>query len=246
MSWKDWKLPGGHNLRDEPLHLAPRKVPSAIDEITADARSVAADSSTSIGDVNSYIDLHDMVRTRVDAPYFLGPLGRAAICLRLSSHWVHDLAGVHRGLRERKPTLHFTDYLDGGYPILRTVLILPIPDEEPLMFESALQLTHGDVQEFYVAAMGTEKIELHISHTVDQLRLSAACTARSIQRVLGRAMDTLRKAPLPSDEADFAQAMDRMDEDFPALTDGLSKDTEVALDPIGNANNIVEVHLTFN
>lgn len=246
MSWKDWKLPGGQSLRDEPSSLPQRRVPSTIDEMTAEARSVGFGTSTSMGSLDTYLDLHEMVRTRVDAPYFLGPLGRAAICLRLSSHWVHDLAGVHRGLRERKPTLHFTDYLDGGYPILRTVLILPIPDEEPLMFESALQLTHGDVQEFYVAAMGTEKIELYVSHTVDQLRLSAGCTARSIQRVLGRAMDTLRKAPLPSDETNFAQAMDRMAEDFPALTDGLSKDTEVALDPICKADNIVKVHLTFN
>lgn len=246
MSWKDWKLPGGQNLRDEPSPLPPRRVPSTIDEMIAEARSVAADTSTSTGSLNTYLDLHDMVRTLVDSPYFLGPLGRAAICLRLSSRWVPDLAGVHRGLRERKPTIHFAGYLQGGYPILRTVLLLPIPDEEPLMFESALKLTNGDVQEFYVAAMGTEKVELHVSHIVDQQRLSAAYTSRSIQRVLGRAIDTLRKAPLPSNEADFAQAMDRMGEDFPALTDGLSKDTEVALDPIDNANNIVMVDLTFN
>lgn len=245
MSWKDWKLPEGHSPREEPRGLPPRRVPSTVDDMTAEARSMAADSSTSTGSMVNFVDLHDMVRTRVDALYFLGVLGRAAICLRLSSRWVHDLAGVQRGLRERKPTLHFTDYLQGGYPILRAVLFLPVPGEEPLMFESALRLTEGDVQEFYLAAMRTEKIELHVSHAVDRKRLSAACAARGIQRVLGRAMGTLRKVPLPSDDTDFAPAADRMREDFPDLTGGLSKDTEITLDSIGKADNIVRVQLTF-
>jgi hypothetical protein len=245
MSWKDWKLPGGHSSRDEPRYLPQRRVPSTIDDITAEARSQAAETSTQIGSEHTYFDLHDTVCTRVDSPYYLGLLGRAAICLRLSSQLVHDLAGVHHGLSERKPTLHFTDYLQGGYPILRTVLLLPIPGEVPLEFESPLRLTDGDVQEFCLAAIRTEKIELHISHTVDQKRISATCVAHRVERVLGRAMDTLRKEPLPSDDADCAQAVDRMAEDFPALTDGLSNDTEVALDPIGKANNVVQVVLTF-
>ncbi|MGH3807060.1 MAG: hypothetical protein ACRDRU_10585 [Pseudonocardiaceae bacterium] len=243
MSWKDWKPPEGHSLRAEPSHLPPRWVPSTTDEVTAEARSSAG---SGIGDVSVYVDLHDMVRARVDSLYLLGLMGRAQICLRLSWHWVHGLAGVHRGLREQKPTLHFVGYLGGGYPILRTVLILPIPGKEPLMLESASRPTNGDVQEFYVAAMGTEKIELYISHTVDQRRLGAACTARSIQRVLGKAMDTLCKAPLPSDDAGFAQAADRMAKGFPVITDGLSNDTRVSLDLIGKADNVVNVHVTFN
>jgi hypothetical protein len=242
MSWKGWKLPGGHSPREESRRLPPRRVSSTIEETTAEARSWAGPS---VGRVRHYLDLHEMVSARLDAPFFLGVSGRAAICLRLSSRWVPDLTGVQRGLNERKPTIHFTDYLTGSYPILRTVLFLPIPGEEPLMFESAWRLTEGDVQEFYLAAISTEKIELHVSHVDDQKRLSAACTASGLQRVLERAMDAFLKVPFPPDDADFKMAAERMTKDFPNLTDGLSRDTEIFLDPVDNASSIVTIELTF-
>jgi hypothetical protein len=248
MSWQDWKLPGGGSARDERIQPMPqRRVPSTIDEVTAGLRARAAGAGKGVGGAAEFVDLHTLQSTRIDAPHFLGMQGRALICLHLSPELVENLDGVIHGLSKQPPNIHFTAYLRGGYPILRTVLLLPIPGQGPLMFESPLLLTNGDVQEFCVAATGPdETIELHINHTADERKVSVACLAHRVRNILGVAIDAVRKAPLPPDDAGAVQAVDRMAEDFPQFTDGLSADTVVILEPVRGVSGLVKVELSFS
>lgn len=240
--FESWSAPGGQRLRQTSAGLLPaRRTPSWMDDIRESLRQTVSERTTQAGVGQEFVSFHESVAADPDKPYYTAINGRAAICLLLSPAYICDVEDLI-SISEKGGNLHFHAYTR-AYPILRTVLILP--SRRPLMFESPLILTNGDVQEFIIAALGTEKIELHISKTNEERRLSATCKAHRVRIVLSEAVDALRYLDHPPDDDRIQDAITLMGEDFPEFTDGLSRDTLVLLEPFDAATSYAAVELDF-
>jgi hypothetical protein len=191
------------------------------------------------------LTFHDFVRTRVDWPFFLGIDDRAAVCVRLSQKLTPDLDGVARGLDAQGPTLLFAAYRGGGYPLLRTVLLLPAHGPYPLEFEAPLVLSQGDVQDFCIALLDTGMVELHVSHTTDRRMLSVGFSAPEGREVLLRVIRQIMGAPYPADETGVPQAIDQMGADFPEFTSGLTRRDAVSLKDARPVDSTAKIEISF-
>jgi len=237
-----WLTPQGQPLGKAPADwLPPRLSPSWMDNLRDSLRRVAAQKSTNVGVVSAPVSFDDIVDDRPDAPYFTALNGRAGICLRLSPQNAPSIDSLLPAGRQ-DTGLHFQAYTRGGYPILRTVLLLPT---EATSFESPLFLTNGDVQEFIIATLDSEIIELHLSKTDDDRSLSVVCQAHGVRAVLGNALDALRPLDHSADDDQRRHALDRMTADFPEVTDGLSERTQVVLHPTNSVSPVVTVEMHF-
>jgi len=238
-----WLTPQGQALGKAPADWLPaRRSPSWMDSIRDSLRREGAQKSTTIGGAAEQVSFDDIVDDLPDQPYFTALNGRAGICLRLSPDKAPSIDSLLPAGRQ-DTELHFQAYTPGGYPILRTVLFLPI---EALMFESSLFLIDGDVQEFIIAALDSEIIELHISKTDDDRSLSVVCQAHGVRTALGNALDSLRPLDHSADEDQRRSALDRMTQDFPEVTDGLSERTQVMLHPTHSMSPVVTVEMHFD
>ena len=238
-----WRTPGGQPLRkDHKNWLPPRRSPSWMDDLNDSVRSGASQRSTQVGSNEIVVGFTDSVANSPDKPYYTALNRRAAICLRLSPVNAPSIESLFP-VNQKGANIHFHAYTK-GYPILRTVLLLPT--KEFLQFESPLILTNGDVQEFIIAALETEKVELHIGKTDDDRSLSLDCLAHRIRIVLGNALDALRPFDYPAEDDRIRDALDHMALDFPEFTDGLSDRTLVVLQPNEFASTIATVGMSFS
>ncbi len=206
-----------------------------MDRLRESARLTASDTTSMAGKVTMTSSFDDYVGDRTDSAYYIGLCGRAAICLRLTSAYLSSLTEL-TPVGTKGAGLYFHPYT-GTYPILRAVLTLPTA--ESLEFESPLLLTNGDVQEFVTATLESEIVELHISATGGDASLSMAFLAHGIRRILGGAISSLMAFDHPPDDDRIRAAVDQMAVDFPRVTDGLSPEGLVTLEPHGGATTFV-------
>lgn len=241
--FESWSSPGSQPLRKTSAGLLPvRRTPGWLDDIRKSMRQEISGRRAATGSLYHVVSFTDSVAADPDKPYYTALSGRAAICLLLSPAYISDIEELIP-VSEKGASLHFRSYTR-AYPILRTVLILPT--SPPLTFESPLILSNGDVQEFVIAAFDTEKIELHISKTDEERSLSLTCKAHDIRTVLGGAVDALRNLDHTPDEDRIQNAITLMREYFPQLTDGLSRETKVFLEPFDAAESYAVIEMDFS
>jgi hypothetical protein len=235
--FESWRSPeGGETLPQAGLaSLPPRKAPSSMDQLRESARQTASDYTSMAGKVTVTSSFDDFLAERTDSPYYLGLCGRAAICLRLTPAYISSLNELIPVATDGAK-LYVHPYTE-RYPILRTVLTLPTA--EPLEFESPLLLTNGDVQDFVTAVLQSEIVELHIGATGTDRSLSMAFRAHRIRDILGGAISCLMAFEHPPDDDRIRAAVNQMAVDFPRVTDGLSPDSLVTLEPQAPATNFV-------
>ena len=244
MNIDDWKTPEEQDPQRMRRLFPPRRVPSYEDDLYTMLRAQSA-RSTYIGNAGTHVDLLDLVRTRIDAPFFIGLQGRAAICLRLSGRMVPDLDAPALGFDDPDPTFLIAAYLHGGYPLLRTVLLLPVDSAYPLEFEAPLVLSQGDVQEFCIAMLKSRKVELHIGHVTDNRSLSVEFSVPGADNVLSRAIRDITANVYPADESGVVAAINRMSVDFPEITGGFTERDAVRLKGAEPVSSIVYVEISF-
>ena len=71
------------------------------------------------------------------------------------------------------------------------------------------------------------------------------CLAHGVRAVLGNALDSLRPLDHSADDDRRRHALDRMTQDFPEVTDGLSERTQVVLHPSKSVSPVLTVEVHF-
>jgi len=164
---------------------------------------------------------------RDDAPLFVGIDGRAAVLLRLTGKQRPDLNHLDEALHDDGVQLYLEGHRLDRYGMLRVVLRLP--DTDPGLFEAALSLSHGDVQEFVAAAYAHESVELHVFHATDDRALSSTCTGPGLHRLIREAVDAILDADHPATVAEQQEPVAELAGRFRQPADGLSDETMVRL-----------------
>ncbi len=164
---------------------------------------------------------------RDDAPLFVGIDGRAAVLLRLTGKQRPDLNHLDEALHDDGVQLYLEGHRLDRYGMLRVVLRLP--DTDPGLFEAALSLSHGDIQEFVAGAYAHESVVLHVFHATDDRALSSTCTGPGLHRLIREAVDAILDADHPATVAEQQEPVAELAGRFRQPADGLSDETMVRL-----------------
>ncbi|MCU7890437.1 MAG: hypothetical protein KZQ78_02020 [Candidatus Thiodiazotropha sp. (ex Ustalcina ferruginea)] len=211
-------------------YLFPRRLtPSTEDDILDGLNSGVVGTQTG---ASALITLFvDAVKHRQDAPIYLTLSDNAAICLHLSEKQSSDADGLIDMLLKQGAQLYLQAYMAGDCPILRAVLLMLDHSEGLLSFESPLLLTNGDVQTFCDTVLGTERIQLHIMFSTTDKLIAIECLAHGVRRLLGGALDDIRRTYKNWGDPEAAPAsVAQMEQDFPQITSGLDPTQAVRLE----------------
>lgn len=154
--------------QDQPTALLPPRISSSLE----DSLSAQASEAYQMGDINEVkisSTWKDFFKKRpADIPYFDAYQGDPFIAVVISRENVPGLEIIKQTLLSgRDPGLHVQAYLEGGYPIIRSVFCFKDNPLDPLYLEAPLCIEDGSIQEFYNAIDGSEKINIIISHVSD-------------------------------------------------------------------------------
>lgn len=218
--------------------LPPRRSPSYLDRLRDDARDFTPSQH---GTASIYVTFLELMPTRVDAAFYTGIEGRAAICLQLSPAMATSLDDLLPVVRQGA-NLHVMPWTE-SYPLLRTVLMLPPPLDT--VCESMLVLTEGNVQEFLTDALRTGTVELHIGVAGVSGGIALGCRAHGLAELLGGAVEELCRHDHPADDARYCDAVERAECAYPHVTSGLSRATAVILQPTGHVSGLTMVELRY-
>lgn len=216
--------------------LPARRTPSALDRMREEQVAYTGSGS---GTVSIYMDFSDLMPGRVDGPFYTGIQGRAAICLQLGPQWSTSLDDL-TVIADEGATLHVMTWTD-GYPLLRAVI--EFPRRLDLYFESMLELTEGNVQEFVIDAVISETVELHLTVAGDSREFPLACRAPRLRQVLGTAVDALCREDHAAEPGQVHAASNRARAAYPSVNGGLSASTAIPLEPVGTVERYAKVEL---
>lgn len=183
----------------------------------------------------------DIIKKRpADVPFYTALKGRACILVLLSSQTVRDPDVIEKVLTSNLPlALQVEAFLKGTYPILRCNFVFPDNPKDPLILESPLDVTDGNVQDFCNAIIGDETIDVILTHETSRDEIGACAVQASgladmLKREVNRVLAELKPAATVQD---FNDSMKTMEHVFPSGSAGVSAQKCARLKITGEARH---------
>ncbi len=161
-----------------------------------------------------------------DIPFYTSVNGEPCIAIHLTGSTVQDPRLVDRAIDNKwSHGLFCKTFTFGGYPLIRTnFCFVDVPDD-PLIMETALNITQEDVQNFFNATQKADSLYVIINHSVNpdkvhQLRCVIPPALKELQkREVEKAIESYNQG-LRSLE--FKEAVAEMERMFPSANFGVS------------------------
>lgn len=194
-----------------------------------------------IGESIILANWNDLLEKRpMDIPYFTALKARATILVFLSRQSIQQANIIETVLNSNLPlALQVEAFLKGTYPILRCNFVFPDNPRDPLILETPLDVTDGNVQDFCNAVVADETIDLILTHEHLGGRIFAvAVSAAGLAEVLKREVkSTLAALPRAATSEEFQRSIKVMEEVFPSGASGFFQNKSIALKVAGEARN---------
>lgn len=194
-----------------------------------------------LGESHIFASWDDILRERpMDVPYYTALKARACILVLLSSQSVRKADTIDTVLNSNRPlALQVEAFLRGSFPILRCNFIFPDNPNDPLILESPLDVTDGDVQDFCNAVIGDETIDLILTHeqlgdSMYAFAVQASGLGEVLKREVNRALAALKPAATVQD---FQRSIKVMEVVFPSGSSGVSPQKCIRLKTVGEARH---------
>ena len=194
-----------------------------------------------VGESHIFVGWDDILKERpMDAPYYTAFKGRACVVILMSSQSVRNAELIETVLASERPlALQVEAFLKGSYPILRCNFVFPDNPDDPLVLESPLDVTDGDVQDFCNAVIGDETVDIILTHEqLDGGTYAFAARASRLAEVLrqevNRALGALKPAATVQDFHESVKAMEGV---FPSGSSGVSPQKCVRMKIVGEARH---------
>ena len=176
----------------------------------------------------------------LDILHFTALNKRACILVMYSEDLIPNFETLKQVIKTGCPwDLHFSPYLRGKYPILRANLAFPDNVQGTLWLEAPLDLSNGDIQDFCIAAIADEKIDLIIKHQSQSDGYHAlSFEVRGISKLLKKEVANVIAQYKPGlTRQDFDASYDLLLQDYSSAADGLNSANILSIDYIGRARN---------
>jgi hypothetical protein len=176
----------------------------------------------------------------LDILHFTALNKRACILVMYSEDLIPNFETLKEVVKTGCPwDLHFSPYLRGKYPILRANLAFPDTVQGALWLEAPLDLSNGDIQDFCIAAIANEKIDLIIKHQSQSDGYHAlSFEAKGISKLLKKeVINVIDQYKSGLTRQDFDASYDLLMQDYSSASDGLNPANILSFDYIGRARN---------
>lgn len=192
-----------------------------------------------------YIAWGDLIENRpFDVPLYTAVNGRATICILFAASSIPDHHVIGSVVTSRSPmALQLRAFIDGPYPVVRANFLFPDNPRSPFFLESPLDVANGDFQDFCLAVLDDDRVDIVIQHELaGDLTYGVTCRAPRLapllQAEVAKAIAALRP---PGTRDQFQASVDLMTRAFPSAADGISREWLAPFQIIGGLDHQVIV-----
>ena len=176
-----------------------------------------------------------------DIPFYTAVNGRATIAVLISRSNVPDPDDLKRVLENSSGvSIQLSAFLEGRHPLVRASFIFPDNPSNPLILESPLNISDGDIQDFAIAAMADDAVDLVLRHQAfpEGDVIVVGCRGAGLSDVVKRAFGPVVEAyETGLTRTEFTASKRLMEQVYPSANAGVRLDLATLLAFEGEARN---------
>jgi hypothetical protein len=180
----------------------------------------------------------DFKGSAVNVPLYTSFKDDPIIKLYISDDYVSDYRALTNAVNNNwQPAVYTKFFSESKYPVLRTIFCYRDNPKNPLLFESVLDIAEADFQDFYIALMKTDRLDLVIKNN-NQIFGFCCKYPNELKQMFKREVDImLAKYKQLKDYDGFNEASAKIMKVYSSANDGLNMHDLVDLEFSGKAKN---------